>query len=520
MPKLLLTLPETLENVTRPVVMDVVRDMLKETGIEEGSAVYLFPGEIERGQQQGASIDKEGKDVAKFGSTTQVTIDVEEPYEQDRLLSSAIFRQEEKPVFQDDALETLLRPVYSSQDVTVTLKLRTRDGTLARRWRDDIRARVSANRDIRVHTIKYSYLLPYDYVILLKQIYDMREKVAGYGDTWGEWFRAHCSSRIGLVGNQSGGQARLAVSETQTRIVGWFDWDGVPEQGSKEDEIDTWTIGFSYRFKYDKPIAMTMYYPLMIHNQLMPQKFRPLPGEQPPKEVQDHLLSFNLSARNFEAFSSDTQQIKLRTKYIEPGFIIPEFDEFYPKNTVLNSVRVFTVLSGVDPERPRYLFNMLELGDKYTFDPSMIKLLKQEAPYMVSSKSSVLILSLYRGRDAMSDGSLYVDQNLDVWSTFDLDLREYWHVRFSLQGDWSFFTTKISDRLRQCGDGLNSVAQALNPNAPYMNIMTGNYVSRADYNATAAYVSAPYTAGGNGQSYSLHTVQTLFLESAPEPQGT
>jgi hypothetical protein len=49
-------------------------------------------------------------------------------------------------------------------------------------------------------------------------------------------------------------------------MQGWFDFQAVPEVGGKEDEADTWTIGFDYHFHYEKPIECAMYYPLMVHN--------------------------------------------------------------------------------------------------------------------------------------------------------------------------------------------------------------------------------------------------------------
>jgi len=157
MPKLVLPVPETIESVTRPVVLDVVRQLAKYTALPE--ARIYFPGDMEKDRQPGTSISDD-KLFNTFGSTPKITIEVDEDYEAERMLTSAVYRPENLFIFRDDRLETSIKPVYSSTEITINFRGRFMDKVAATRWRDDVRARVSMERQEFLHDMTYHYLIP------------------------------------------------------------------------------------------------------------------------------------------------------------------------------------------------------------------------------------------------------------------------------------------------------------------------------------------------------------------------
>lgn len=462
MPKALCTVPDTVETILRPVVLDITRQVFDNTEITKDIQI-LFPGDLDRAQQQGGSINTKDKDTVKFPFTSQMGIEVQEDYIRERMLNDAVMKPENQYIFLDDKLETSMRPVYSSTETTLTFKYRAKDKTEAIRWRDQIKNRTSQNREHFVHDVKYYYLIPLELVKILEVVHDMRETVAGYGESFEQWFYNNRSSRFKWLTNLAGEQGRWGVAETQLRVQGGFDFEGVPEVGSKEDDADTWTISFNYKFQYDKPIGVQLYYPLMIHNQLIDQKYRPSAAEMPPYQIEDQAVSYSKTSSflsNFEAGAAMYPHTR------RPGVSIPSFDEFLPAQIIPRTLRVFTALVSLDltpGNNPRFLLNLRDLGGDFSLDPSLDCCLQTEWPYMTNPLQSIFNLSLYRSAYLMQPEYLTMDANLNVYSTVDLDPREYYHLRFSIHQNLRDINPAALKRFQKCPDCLSLILETLEP---------------------------------------------------------
>lgn len=515
MPKALLPVPETIESVLRPVVLDIARKVLHETGLSEDTQI-LFPGETERAKQVGSSINKKEHDVVEFTARDMLTIEVDEEYITDRLLSTAILRPENFYIVRDDKLEIGIKPIYRSTLTTLNFKFRSKDRTQAERWRDDIANRTSYERAERVHDVKYHYLIPNAFMAILTELHRLRENNAGYGEDFATYFAAIRGGRVHELTNQKGSVSRWGVAETQARIVGWFDFEGLPEKGAKEDDTDTWTISFSYKFQYDKPTEMIMMYPLVIHQQLLDQKWRPGDDEQPAYDEGSRMQVRPYSADSFSYFEAGRDIAGTAT--MDQGIALPAFDEFIPETIVSGTKRLFTALVGLDPAQPRFLMNLLDLSTR-VWDEDVVCCLRKEFSAMYTPYRSLFCLSLYRSNQLQKAGLIRVDQDLNVYSTVDLDPREYYHLRLSLFTDLRTVPTASLDRLRFCGKGLIKLIDALDPslkdNDQLPCLLGDNYVPKKCLEDAINHMK-PNRGSLNGP-VPMWTVQTLIIESDHAP---
>lgn len=458
MPRVLVEVPETYESITRPVVYDIVRTVMERTGIPKTVRIN-YPGDIERAMQDGSSITTSHPEATKYPYTSQLTIDVAEDYQEDRILSSAVFRPENFFIFKDPKLGVAIKPVYSPCDVTVTIKYRARSKQQATKWRDDIRNRTAMNREQFIHQASYHYLIPEELFVILREIHKLRETVAGYGDDFDTYFKNHRTSRARWLTNQAGQQGRWGIAETQIRVLGWFDFEGVPEQGSKEDDGSTWTISFSYKFKYDKANACAMFYPLVVHNQMI--KYRPTVEEQPMYQIENQLRKYALSAKMFAYFEMGRA---MHYQQLRQGYSVPDFDEFIPASVVPDTLRLATVLIKIDPENPRAIFNLTDnLGNQIMLDPDIRCCLEKEYPFMTLPFQSIFNVSLYRGPFLQTPDKVTVDSSFNVTSTFDMDLRQTYHLRISLVKNLRLLPQAALDRIRSCAQCLIKLLNAIDP---------------------------------------------------------
>lgn len=509
MPKLVLPLQDTPESVTRPIIFDLTRQLFKITGISPDTRIY-YPGYMEKDRQPGSTI-RDGEVINTFGAGQKLTIEVEENYDQDYILSTAVLRPENPFIFRDDRIETSIKPSYANTEVTINFRYRAIDRIAALRWRDDMKTRVSMMRDEHLHDLTYHYLIPKEFVIIMHEIHRLRELVDGYGEDFDTFFKNNMTQKASLLSNFSGTHQEWGIGEKQMRVLGWFDFEGAPEQGSREDEDDTWTIAFSYKFRYDKPVACVMQYPLVIHNQLLSSRYRP---SSTAYQLEQHRRSYSHSGKGFSMFDKtrDTAQFSMQS-----GIAIPDFDEFLPSSVLTSTKRVFTTLVTIDPANRRFLLSLLDLGRTWSLNPLIVNFLKAEAPYLTKDYGTIFGLQLYRGADRLPDAMLTIDSDLNVTSTVDLPLRHYYHVRLSLLTDLSALSEETRARLREHGPALAAILHAIDPavwsQLGYPNLLGGKYMPKDYLNKAIDVIDRATLSKSDQQIRQFNTVMTLFVDA-------
>jgi hypothetical protein len=512
MPKVYLSNPETQENVLRPLIFDVTRTLFEQTGISSDTRIY-FPGDTGKMMQQGSSITKvKGDDTVRFANINQVKIDISEETVLENVLSEAVTRPENAFLFRDDNLATSIRPVYSTKDLTINFSYKTVDKVEAIRWRDEIRTKISMYLDQRVFSVKYHYLIPLEFMVVLKEIYRLRENIDGYGDTWEAYVLNNSTPRLHFLETMGGTQGHWGVAETQGRVLGTYDFTGEPEQGSKEDDSSTWVISFSYKVRYEKPVGCVMFWPLMIHNQFI--KYRPAETEQPARNQFDYASYYSLSSQCLAYFEAGSQ-VKSR-RLAEQGIQLPIWDEFVPFQVPKSTQRVYGAAIQLDTTNPKALFNMLELGS-HVLDPDVATFLKKEAAYITTPYNSVFVLTLYESVYSMDTTTFTVDSDLNVTLASDPSMRQTYHARFAIVRDLSLLTTAAQDRLRQNGAAAIKIINAINPRLGERGLLptliNGTYLTKTDLQkATLEINGTTSKVQSSGQMYAMKTVQTLTIK--------
>lgn len=479
MPNISIVVPEVQQSVLRPVVLDIVRQLEAITKIPKDS-VILFPGELNKMYQPGSGIQESDTDRTQFLTNDIVQIEVEEDFHKDSVLSTAVSRQEQLPVFCDDQIGVTIKPVYVTTEISINFKFRSKSKTTIQRWRDDIRMRTSMARDINLHQITYHYLIPGEMQNILYEIHKLRETVEPYGEEFGDYLINNSSTRLTQVSNQSGSIAELGISETQMRIVGYFDFEGYPDKPEHEEENDTWVGTFAYKLTYEKPVACNMSYPVMIHNQILSTKFRP--AKQDTYNLDNHLQSYSLSINAFNYFEAQNQI----ESYVDlnAAITIPDFDEFIPEDIIPGTVNIFNALCQLTSTDKKTLINLTELGD-ITLDRDIIDfLLQSEWPFIYKTYQSILQVNIYRSMTLMSQEFCTVKSNLDICATNDLNIRQNHRVRFSVVCDLSLLNPDALARLKKFPKALVKILKAVNEglrnNPGFDDLGNKKYVNKDD----------------------------------------
>lgn len=472
-------IPETVQSIERPAIIDVIKHLQEITKIPQ-SAIILFPGDAEKNYNPGSSISDKQEDRTRFSATDYIEISVEIDHDKNSMSTTAVTKSEHPLIFNDEKLGVIVKPVYSKMNVTITCKFISPSKSVAKRWRDDIRMRVSMMRDVNLHDLTYHYTLPKDVLTTLKEIHRLRENVAGYGEEFNSYFYNNSTTRATQITNQSGTISEIAIAERQMRVVGYFDFEGFPDKENKDSEKTIVENQFTYTFAFDKAIGVNFRFPVMIHNQIMDERFRPDIDDSYDIDKQEQSFSMSIGALN--NFESQLQQ----QKYIDFNYNIkiPEFDEFTPASITPGTVSLFSVLCEIDPANPLFLFNLRELG-QVVLDTDILDFIsKSEYQYITAMNRSVFLISLYRNNILRSEDYLTVNSNLDVYATKPLDIRENNRVRFSIVSNLDYVPNNFFDRIKPYPQALvkigSSVVETLRYNKSFQDLKHLSYVTKND----------------------------------------
>lgn len=455
MPNLVHPIDNVQYSVERPVVYDIARQLLDIMQISHKTPI-AFSGDEGKIAQKNSTLYKDHFTENYWPYNEKIYIEVEEEYEKDRILSTAIRGPENILVFNDPALGVSIKPIYSSMEVTIQFKYRAVDRNQANRWRNDMRTRVSMMRDVNLHEIVYHYTLPSIFIPIIREVHRLRENIAGYGESFEDYFSKYLTVNASVVSNFAGNGQMWAVSEKQARVQGYFDFEDAPDKPERDGELDAWDTTVSYRFKYDKPIECHIQYPLMVHQQILDQAYW---SPRKTNTFDDIPKTYTLSSGQFHQFEDSTyNQLYSSNK----GIAIPEYDEFTPGAILPASLRVFCAMASLEATDLKTLFNLRELGDVALDSDILAFMSESEYPFMGKEYASIFNLSLYEGSYFKAKNILTVDKNLNVSSTIELNLRKEYHVRLSMIADFSLLKDDALTRLRKFPKVAIKIIAALN----------------------------------------------------------
>jgi hypothetical protein len=451
MPRLVSEIPQTYENIVRPVAIEVARQIAKMLNLPADITV-LLPGNAETTLYPNTELGASGTaEPATFGHGERITLEIEENPVDDRILTTAVHQKENHPFFLDSAIGVKMYPVYSGTELSFNFKYRANSHTAARRFRNQMLSRTAQMREEILHELNYYYHVPYVFLHVLKHVHTLRERVAGYGESWDKYVQDHITDAATTITDQIGENQALVIRELQTNPLGTFQFIGTTEAEEKEKSSGTYVITFQYKFVFDQVIEVMAEWPLLVHNQLVDEQWRSRPwasGELVDPNRRKRRPSLSRGAFDyFTRVYTDPCKVKLMD-----GYVIPDYDEWRPAFVIPNTSTLLVGMIQVDPTAPNVLFDLMGDLDGYSLDPTLREFILKEAPFMNIKGASVFDLRLYEGDHPMNDGLLSVSvPDLTILSNAEMDLRKTYHVRLALVNDLFTLTPAAWQRLRSGG---------------------------------------------------------------------
>lgn len=515
MPRIVSEVPQTTENIIRPVSLEVARHIAKMLNLPADIKV-LMPGTSETTLYPNSELGASGTaDPSSFGHDGRLLLEVQENPVEDRVLATAVHQVENLPFFLDKELGVKMYPVYSGTELIFNFTYRAENRTNARRFRNEMLSRTAAMREEILHELNYHYHVPYVFLHLLKHVHELREFVAGYGDDFDKYVSDHIVDRATIVTDQIGQNQSLVIREFQTNPLGIFQFVPAPEAEEVDKKSGTFNITFQYRFVFDQVISAVAEWPLLVHNQLIHEPWRSRPwasGELIDPDRRKRQPS--LSRYAFDYFTNVyTDHCKQR---LMDGYVIPNYDEWRPAFVTPNTSTLFIAMLGLDPTAPNTLFELMGDLDGYQLEPELRDFIEGEAPYMAIKGGSIFDLRLFEGDNPMDDGLLSVSTpDLIVLSNAVMDLRKIYHVRLALVNDLFTLNTAAWERLRAGGPAairiINSLQFKLLGKAFEPKLLGGYLIRNSDLRLIAQRINDLKVPHKGGLEHVMLTVNDVVV---------
>lgn len=446
MPNLLIPLPMTYDSVSRRVAKSVIDNVIRISDIDKKCRVEIR-GEAQVAAQPGSELGDENTQV-RLAQDERVIVSFRETYVDTEVINAEVRHPYAQPIFADPMIGVHLKPVYSNTEMELNFTYRAKSKQEAVIWRDDIKVRMADNRQSHLHQVEYHFPIPNFCSMLLKHIYTLREGVAGYGESLGEYLKRYYTKRATVLTNQAGSQEStlLVIGEKQLGVQGWFDFD-LPVEEEKNEGGPSYLVQFNYKFSYSKPVELNVVYPQVVHNQLIsPEYIVVKPKVEDPLLLPTYKSDYRFALDNFDYLA------RIPQKPIG-GLCVPEYDEWIPANVVPYTT---SFISWMIVFEPKDLFLAFGESDVLAteFLPDVLAYMKAQGSKMLRLGHSPLHFALYRDAQFIDDGNL---EYVDTPSAFEIrvktpaDLRQRYHLRMSFCTELGKYTDEALMSMHENG---------------------------------------------------------------------
>lgn len=449
-------LSEVDNSISRPVVIEITRQIMERTSIPLTTRMN-FKDQSESVFQPGSEVTAETNASPVLAGESQIYIDALETPMIELITDEDTAKDNTHPaLFNDERLGIVILPIKKKMNVVITFRFTSNSKTFAKRWKDDIWANIANQRDLDMHSVSYRYPFPEKFITLLKYFHALREKVAGYNEDFDTYFDNHADSSLTSVSNLSGSIATLQKPETQGRILGWFDFQGEPEKANKDSESSTWTSEFSYRFMYEKTTHCVMRFPIAVHNQMVDTR---LFGTM-QKLLEEKKLQYSKITETNHFFETGAMLDRYMKR--KPGQLrIPEHDTIAYTQYVPHTHTLASILVELDPNSD-ILFNLKDMAN-FGFNSDIIEYIKEEGyKWITKPYACMLNVSLYRNENLTSPNNLVVDNQLNVRAVSGTDIRKVNRVRIGFVDSIEQVMPEALVRLNNYREAFKSLVKAGN----------------------------------------------------------
>lgn len=381
-------------------------------------------------------------------SSRRIVVNMSNEMDEDDIATAAIHQRNSFPIFQDKEIGVEISPMYIRDTFKIEFSFQTASRSEAIRLYDQIRIGVTQTRNVMLHTVEYTIPVPLSVQDLITDVYDLKNRL--FPQTLEDYFTSHSTNRFILMTDMANDSNKtLAIHERQSRILGQFEFNPIPDKIEKDTDKNTYTLTFNYTATIDTPRAFVLRYPVMVCNKLMPNKYLEHIEKDRQRRINENLYNDKYTSihnYNLSMFEFGRELDDISSKDFPLN--IPLFDEFQMDNGHVGYVGIVSVLTDVNETDKRTLFNLRDMAPYYIDDQVLEFIRTEERFNCIKPYESFMYISLYQEGRYYDAPMLTIDNDLNVRSKIDLSLVTPVRVVISYLCDLTYLNKQSYQRLK------------------------------------------------------------------------
>ncbi|QXO10304.1 hypothetical protein pEaSNUABM37_00345 [Erwinia phage pEa_SNUABM_37] len=435
------------KSIIRPVVIDVVNDLIRFMELKPNTDI-IFKGYSDIAMMpngyMGLSTDNATRENIRTVGRERIFIEMEEENPETTLLEMPVTYPEWPYIFADESLGIFIYPIKERTSIRLNFVNRFMSKGKADAWLSHMKQLMAQLVKDYIHQATYNYAYPDEVIGLIHTLWKYRENQGGYNETFSQYFRGYSTNKLTAIANQSGSQTDLVIAETADNITGNWEFD-TPPFPTKANNLGNWQASFSYRFEFDKPLGMVIQYPIAIHNQVLDESL--IPKRRLPS-YRGKVYHKPYQQQRFEGIQEDIGQSY--DPRLTDWLIYPDIDEWQLPTFDYKFIPQYQVLLAVNPEDKKELVSLRELGP-YQFTARALKYLQHVGVKCFHHHQSIIQLALFCGDDLIDPNDIEMDpRTWVVRCKYDLDIRKQYRLVIYIDADlrrlWEDTVSDLKDR--------------------------------------------------------------------------
>lgn len=439
MPVFTVEIPDVAATIHRQVIDSVVFNVLRQLGYDQADVIYN--GAYLTTAQPGSTIGE--KRELSYGATDKVVVEIDEQRDDEALNDRGMGFEYQPPFFHNEFFGIILAPDNARYNVDVTISRRAASRAVISSWANELRRKFALGRDVIETQASYHYRIPPTLLNLLGDLHKaMTAKLSDKFDLLDLLVNGF-SKAVTVISNQSGQYQEYAVRNTLTRILSVFDPSAEMEQ-EKDKDSGAWTGRFQFRFTYERPEAVTAYYPAILNNTLLAPEWwqeRVMPGIG---DMRGAIRNVYIDAQ--DSLRETIPFINLPV-YL-PNCDVPSLPHMGRDPRELDLVLGYLELEPTELQPLVPFFNLTQLGN-IQLSPALLAYLKEAYEDTPDGSNSIIRVMVYEDNHQLDPAVILVDSALNVVGNFQAKIECTYRFAITTRLNWCWLPNEAVEIIRR-----------------------------------------------------------------------
>lgn len=414
------------QSVTKPIIIQVLNHIYEEIFYSNGTEM-LFVDHTGTTHPIGSTLSNSGENSLRLDNSSKVIARSVERHNSDILFTNVVKPSELDVLWADQNLNMYLKPVRNRSDFEVSLTYKASTRQEALNFINQYHNKLIKGVSFVKLGVNYEYLVSNHIIAFMNEVHRVRESSHGYGESFIKYLTDNMLTTYEFKRNVNSKTTSLAIQEHLKGITVLVDSE-VPE--ISPIDVGGYEAALNLKFVLDKPTHLILEYPIFVHGNYLDGKYF------------NHQLNVNdkasttLDKATRPLFNTLTELYRRERSSVlsESGYSYPPFDDIKLDNKRAQLIPIVKVQLAIDPDDPRLVLDLskLEADLGITLHPELLYYMRSEPIAIFKYFESIINVSIYRDGVRLNPDKYYLDENMQVRSNYDMNIRGSYHVTVNI----------------------------------------------------------------------------------------